>query len=182
MAAWLISAIERLPPRARRVVVAATALLLLAGAITSLTLQAGQGREAGRPAVTVRAPARRPAAQPMPPRLRSPVFGSNLRLASRVARRFLRSYLTFAYGRGSAGSVKGVSAGLRSQLIAQRAQSTPAERGRHPRDVSLATVGTTPGFVVATATIKDGGIAAYRLRFTLQEQADRWLVTSVQGG
>ena len=49
MAAWLIAAIERLPPRARRVVVAATALLLLAGAITSLTLQAGRaGRLVGR--------------------------------------------------------------------------------------------------------------------------------------
>jgi hypothetical protein len=45
MAAWLIAAIERLPQRARRVVVAATALLFLAGAITSLTLQAA---EAGR--------------------------------------------------------------------------------------------------------------------------------------
>jgi len=78
--------------------------------------------------------------------------------------------------------VEDVSAGLRSQLIAQRAQSTPAERGRHPRAVSLAMVGTTPGFVVATATIEDGGIAAYRLRFTLQEQADRWLVASVQEG
>ena len=43
MAVWLIAAIERLSQRARRVVVAATAVLLLAGAITSLTLQAGRG-------------------------------------------------------------------------------------------------------------------------------------------
>ena len=138
MAAWLIAAIERLPPRARRVVVAATALLLLAGAITSLTLQAGRGREAGRSAVTVRAPARRPAAQPMPPRLRPPVSGSNLRLASRVARRFLLSYLKFAYGRARAASVEAVTPGLRSQLMRDRAQVTPAERARHPRVVSLA--------------------------------------------
>lgn len=72
--------------------------------------------------------------------------------------------------------------GLHSQLITQRAQATPAERGRHPRVVSLATVGTTPAFVVATATIEDGGITAYRLRLTLQEQAGRWLVSSVQAG
>ena len=78
--------------------------------------------------------------------------------------------------------MKGVTPGLRSQLITQRAQATPAERARHPRVVSLATVGTTPRFVVATATIEDGGIAAYRLRFTLQEQAGRWLVSSVQDG
>ena len=78
--------------------------------------------------------------------------------------------------------MKGVTPAMRSPLIAQRAQTTPAERGRHPRVVSLATVATMPGFVVATATIEDGGIAAYRLRFTLQEQAGRWLVSSVQDG
>jgi hypothetical protein len=114
--------------------------------------------------------------------LRSPVSRVDLRLADRLARRFLVSYLQFAYGRASGESVKGFTPGLRSQLIAHRVQSTPAERGRHLRAVSLATVGTTPGFVVVTATIKDGAIAAYRLRFMLQEQADRWLVSSVQEG
>jgi hypothetical protein len=182
MAAWLIAAIERLPQRARRVIVAATALLLLAGAITSLTLQGGRGREAGRPAVTVRAPARRPAARPMPPRLRPPVSASNLRLAGRVARRFLVSYLKFAYGRASATSVEAVTLGLRSQLTRDRAQVTPAERRRHPRVVSLTTLGTTPGFVVANAILEDGGIEAFRLRLTLREQAGRWLVGSVQEG
>ena len=48
MAAWLPAAIDRLPPRARRIVVAATAVLLLAGAITSLTLEAAQGGGAHR--------------------------------------------------------------------------------------------------------------------------------------
>jgi hypothetical protein len=90
--------------------------------------------------------------------------------------------LQFAYGRASAGSVKGVMPGLHSQLVTQRAQATPAERGRRPRVVSLAMVGTTPAFVVATATIEDGGITAYRLRFTLLEQAGRWLVSGVQAG
>jgi hypothetical protein len=182
MAAWLIAAIERLPQRARGVVVAATALLLLAGAIAALTLQAGRGREPGRSAVTVPAPARRPAARPVPPRLRPPVSGSDLRLAGRVARRFLLSYLEFAYGRARGTSVEAVTSGLRSQLMRERAQVTPAERGRHPRVVSLAMVGTTPGFVVATATIEDHGIAAYRLRFALQEQGGRWFVSSVPEG
>jgi hypothetical protein len=182
MAAWLIAAIERLPPRARRVVVAATALLLLAGAITSLTLQAGGGREAGRSGVTVRAPTRRPAAPPGPPRVRPPVSRSYLRLAGRVAGRFLRSYLKFAYGRARATSVEAVTAGLRSQLMRNRAQVTPVERARQPRVVSLATVGTTPGFAVATASMEDGGIAAYRLRFVLREAGGRWLVSDVQEG
>ena len=182
MAAWLVAAIERLPQRARRGVVAATVLLLLAGAISSLTLQGGRGREAGRSAVTVRAPARRLAAQPMPPRLRPPVSGSNLGLASRVARRFLLSYLKFAYGRVRATSVEAVTRGLRSQLVRDRAQVTPAEHARHPRVVSLRVVGTAPGFVVATATVDDGGIAPYRLRFSLQEWAGRWLVSNVRDG
>jgi hypothetical protein len=182
MAAWLIAALERLPPRARRVVVAAPAVLLLAGAITSLTLQAGRGREADRSAVTVRAPVRRPAAQPMPPRVRPPISGSNLRLASHVARRFLRSYLQFAYGRGRATSVEAVTPGLRSQLVRDRAEVTPAEHARHPRVVSLRVLGTNPGFVLATASVEDGGIAAYRLRFALREAGGRWLVGDVQEG
>ena len=78
--------------------------------------------------------------------------------------------------------MKAAAAGLRSQLIRQRARVTPAEHGRRPRVISLATAGSTPGFVVATATIEDGGIAAYRLRFTVQEHTGRWLVSSVQVG
>ena len=182
MAAWLIAAIERLPQRARRLVVAAAALLLLAGAITSLTLQAGRGREAGRSAVTVRAPARRPAAQPTPPGVRPPVSGSNLRLASRVARRFLLSYLEFAYGRARTTSVEAVTPGLRSQLLRDRAQVTPAERRRRPRVVSLQTLGTSPAFVVVTAVIDDGGVTTYHLRFALQGGAGRWAVSSVGEG
>jgi hypothetical protein len=182
MVAWVIGAIARLPQRARRVVVAATALLLLAGAITSLTLQTGRSREARRPAVTVRAPAHRPAVQPMPPRLRRPVSGSDLRQAHRVAGRFLRSYLKFAYGRSGAASVEAVTPGMRSQLMRDRAQVTPSERARHPRVVSLRVVGTWPRFVVATASVEDGGIAAFRLRLTLQEQPGRWLVSDVREG
>ena len=182
MAAWLIAAIERLPPRVRRVVVAAAALLLLAGAIASLSLQAGRGRRAGRSVVIVRAPARRPAARPVPPRVRPPVSGSDLRLASRVAGRFLRSYLEFAYGRARAISVGAVTPGLRSRLLRERVQVTPAERARDPRVVSLRVLATNPGFVVATASVADGGIAAYRLRCALRAEGGRWLVSDVQEG
>ena len=118
----------------------------------------------------------------MPPRLRPPVSGSDLRLASRVASRFLLSYLKFAYGRARATSVEAVTPGLRSQLMRDRAQVTPAERARHPRVVSLRVLGTNPGFVLATASVEDGGIAAYRLRFALREEGGRWLVSDVQEG
>jgi hypothetical protein len=85
------------------------------------------------------------------------VSGSDLRLARRVAGRFLLSYLRFAYGRASATSVEGVTPGLRGQLMRDRAQVTPAERARHPRVVSLRVLGTNPGFGLATATVDDGG-------------------------
>ena len=48
MAVWLIAAVERLPPRARRMVLAAAAVLLLVGAITSLTFEARPGGGARR--------------------------------------------------------------------------------------------------------------------------------------
>ena len=182
MSVWLIVAVERLPPRARRIVLAAAAVLLLVGAIMSLTFAAGQGRGARRRAPVASRPLRPARAHPLAPRVSPPISAVEMRAARVVAARFLVSYLRFAYGRGSAGGVKGVTPGLRSQLISQRAQVTPAARRAHSWVVSLTTVGTTPGFVVATATIEDGGIAAYRLRFTAQEQTGRWLVSGVQDG
>ena len=163
-------------------VVAATAMLLLAGAVTSLTLEAAPGDGARRLTPIPRHPSRPAPTRPLPPPVRPPVSATDLHAARVVAAWFLVSYLHFAYGREGAGSVMGVTPELRSELITQRAQPTPAERGRHPRVASLSTVGTTPGFVVATATIEDGGVAAYRLRFILQAQAGRWLVSSGQAG
>ena len=102
--------------------------------------------------------------------------------ARRVAVRFLAGYLPFAYGRGSALAIRGVTRALRRELLGQRAQLTPVEHRRRPRVVSLQTIGTTPTFVVATAVIDDGGVTTYRLRFTLQLQAGRWAVSSVEEG
>lgn len=182
MAAWLIAAIESLPQRGGRVVVATTALLLLAGAIASLTLEAGDGRGTRRPTLTVRAPSRRPSAPVVPRRISPPVSTAGVRRAGHTASRFLLSYLKFAYGRARATSVQAVTLGLRSQLMRDRAQVTPAERARHPHVVLLRVLGTNPGFVLATASVEDGGIAAYRLRFALREEGGRWLVGDVQEG
>jgi hypothetical protein len=182
MTAWLIAAIDRLPLRGRRAGVAAVAALLLGGAITGLTLEASTGVVARRSTPAVHAPPRQAPTRPSQPSEHAPISTADLRPADRLARRFLDSYLRFAYGRASAGTVQGVTPGLRRQLITEHAQVTPAERERRPRLVALAIVRTTPGFIVATATIEDGGVAAYRLRFALQEQADGWRVSSVQEG
>jgi hypothetical protein len=181
MAAWLIAAIECLPSQARRVILVVTAALILATAIAALTLQAGSGGGARLP--SARSPVR-PSHAPLVPMgraARPPVSGTELQRARRVAARFLETYLQFAYGRAGAASVSGIIRGLRRRL-GERAPITPAERRRHPSVVSLQVIGTTPGFAVATAMVEDGGISAYRLRFTLQRRASRWAVGSVGEG
>ena len=181
MTAWLISALERLPPWARRVVVVVVALLLIGAAITALTIAPPPGTGVRR------APVPRGAARqttPPPPRQRvvPPVPAAQLRRAHDAAGRFLRTFLPFAYGRARAPAVTSVTPGLRGQLVRERAHVTPAELQRHPRVVSLRVVGIMPGFVVATAAVADGGIAMYPLRFTLQRIAGRWSVSGVQAG
>jgi len=182
MTAWLIAAIERLPRRVRRIVVAVVALGLIGAAITALTIAPSPGTAARSSRPAPRAPARQTARHPSPQRLAPPVPGPELRRAHDAAERFLGSYLSFAYGRARAPSVTPVTPALRNQLTREHAQITPVERRRHTRVVSLRVVGMTPGFVLATAMVDDGGIAAYPLRFTLQRSAGRWSVSSVLEG
>jgi hypothetical protein len=75
-----------------------------------------------------------------------------------------------------------VTLALRRQLGQRQSPITPVERHRHPRVVALQLIGTTPRFIVATATVDDGGISAYRVRFTLQRSEAGWAVTSVGEG
>ena len=181
MTELLLRGLERLPARVRRVVVAVGALVALGAVMTALTLSTPGGGHRRRSIPPGPAPARSPntSARRLPP----PVSVAQLGLARRVAERFLAGYLPFAYGRGSALTIRGVTPGLRRQLVGrQRAQLTPVERRRRPRVVSLQTIGTTPLFVVATATIDDGGVATYRLRFTVSRFAGGWAVGSVEKG
>jgi hypothetical protein len=182
MIAWLIPAVERLPPRVRRVVVAVAALLLIGAAIVALTIAPSPvgGVRAGSPAP--RAPARQTTLRPSPQRLAPPVPAAQLRRAHDAAERFLGTYVPFAYGRAGALGMSSLTPVLGRRLARDLAQVTPVERRRRPRVVSLRVVGMTPGFVVATAIVDDGGIVAYPLRFTVQASAGRWAVSSVQAG
>jgi NADPH:quinone reductase-like Zn-dependent oxidoreductase len=176
MAVWLIVAIERLPARVRRFSVAAASALALAGAIVALTLLAGSGSVARRRVPTPVSAPHQNSERPVPRSVGAPVSASGLQRADLVAGRFLATYLPFAYGRASAGSVAAITSGLRRQLLGVRVRATPVERRRQPRVVSLRLVGMVPGFALA------GGIAAYRLRFTLQKRAAGWSVTRVLEG
>jgi hypothetical protein len=182
MSDLLLAALERLPPRVRRLVVVVGALLALGAVIAALTLTASHGGKERRPALQ-HPGLSRPSPPRVPPRrLPPPVSTPTMLQARRVAKRFLAGYLPFAYGRGSGLAIRGITPALRRELLAQRAQLTPVERRRRPRVVALQTVGTTPTFVVATAIIDDGGVATYRLRFTLSRSAGRWAVSSVEDG
>ncbi len=180
MSDLLLSVLERLPSRVRRGVVAAGALLALAAVMAALTLTAPHGDGQRQPVRerTGSVPVQRSSR----PRLAPPVPATAIRRARRVAQRFLAGYLPFAYGRGELAAINGITPTLRRQLLLGRAQLTPAERRRRPRVVSLQTTATTPTFVVATAVIDDGGVTTYRLRFTLEGRAGRWLVSGVQEG
>ncbi|MGZ4287773.1 MAG: hypothetical protein ACXVH3_27730 [Solirubrobacteraceae bacterium] len=179
MSDLLVAALERLSLRARRSVVAVGAMLALGAVMAALTLTNPHGGHKPR------GTAQRPAAgspHPSPRRLPPPVSTAAMLEARQVAARFLAGYLPFAYGRGSALAIRSITPALRRELLRQRAQLTPVERQRRPRVVSLQTIATTPTFVVATAAIDDGGVATYRLRFTVQREAGRWAVSSVEDG
>jgi hypothetical protein len=179
MTELLLAALERLPPRVRRFVVAIGALLTLGAVMAALTLTASHGGQERRP--TPQHPAAsvpRASARRLPP----PVSTAAMLQARWVATRFLAGYLPFAYARSSAIAIRGVTPTLRRQLLRQRARLTPVERRRRPRVLALQTIGTTPTFVVATAVIDDGGVAAYRLRFPLSRSVGRWAVSSVEEG
>lgn len=200
-----MTALVRLAPRAKRTalaVVALLALLLIGAVITELTIAGSrdggfrQDKPALRPspreitaraattrAATTRAATMREATtRSTPHRLAPPVRSAQLMRARDAAERFLGTFLAFAYGRARALEVRGVTAGLGRQLRRGRAAITPVEHSRRPRVARLGVVGMTPGFALATAVVNDGGITVYRLRFTLQARAGRWLVNGVQQG
>jgi hypothetical protein len=180
MSELLLAVLERLPSRVRRLVVAGGALLALAAVMAALTLTSPPSHRRRQP---VRQPSvSEPVQRTAPRTLAPPVSAGAIVRARRVAERFLIGYLPFAYGRRGASEIGGITSELRQQLLHRRAELTPVERRRRPRVVSLKTTATTPTFVVATAVIDDGGVTTYRLRFTLESAAGRWLVSGVQEG
>jgi hypothetical protein len=180
MSDLLFSVLERLPVRVRRLMIAVGALLALAAVMTALTLTASDGQRQRQPVRQRQGSVR--VQRTSPPRLAPPVSTTAILRARRVAERFLAGYLPFAYGRGGALAINGLTSTLRRELLHKRAEVTPVERHRRPRVVSLQTTATTPTFVVATAVIDDGGVATYRLRFTLERPAGGWLVSGLQEG
>jgi hypothetical protein len=102
MSAWLLPLLGWLPPRAGRVAVAMSGLVMVGAVMAALTLTASPAG-GGRPRrATSRAPldgtSTRSAPQPVAP----PVSAAQLLRSREVAERFLGSYVPFAYGQGGA--------------------------------------------------------------------------------
>jgi hypothetical protein len=176
----LLAVLGRLPSRVRRLVVVGVALLALAAVMAALTMTSPHNHRRQQP--VRQAQVSEPVQRTAPHTLAPPVSTEAIVRARRVAERFLTGYLPFAYGRRGASAISGITSELRRQLLHRPAELTPVERRRRPRVVSLQTTATTPTFVVATAVIDDGGVTPYRLRFTLESAAGRWLVSGVQEG
>lgn len=94
----------------------------------------------------------------------------------------MRSYLRCAYGRPAAPAASAVAPRLGRQLRCDRAEVTPVDRRRHPKIVALQLTVGASGLVIATATIEDGGLTVYPLRFTLRKQTGGWAVDDFGGG
>ena len=127
MTELLLTALERVPPRVRRVVIAVGALLALGAVMAALTLTNPHGGHKRR------APAQHPAAagspRPSPPRIPPPVSTAAMLQAHQVAARFLAGYLPFAYGRGGAVRGQGHHAGAAPPAAAAAGS---ADAGRAP--------------------------------------------------
>jgi hypothetical protein len=98
--------------------------------------------------------------------------------AKRVARTFLRGYLRFAYGRGTAGAIAGGTDELRRRL-AQAPPRVPAEeRRRRPRAVLVQSDGVSRTRARLRALVRDGG-RHYTVPLELARTRAGWRVASV---
>jgi hypothetical protein len=184
MSGWLISGLDRLPARVRRVVVVVAGLLLVGVAIAAVILAPASGVGVRPVGPRPRTPAQKAPARPSPPPVLPSVPAPQLRRAHDAARQFLGSYLSFAYGRARA-PARPRSRQSRSRSVISWCESA---RRRRRRSVSATRAwcrfgwwGSCPASSRRPA-VTDGGIATYPLRFTLQRIAGRWSVSSVLAG
>lgn len=94
----------------------------------------------------------------------------------------MQSYLRCAYGRRVVPAASAVTPRLGRQLRCDPAEVTPVDRRRRPKIVALQLTAGASGLVIATATIEDGGLTVYPLRFTLTKRSGSWMVDDLGGG
>jgi hypothetical protein len=133
----------------------------------------GGAEDAGRPAHRARPDTRR--RRPAGPAGRVPEG------VERAARRFLRAYLPFVYGRGPARAIQPATAALRARLARSRVRVPPAARRRYPRVVALRLRAAAAGRFAVSARIEDGGQARYPIELVAARRDGRWRVVEAGG-
>ena len=96
--------------------------------------------------------------------------------ARRVGERFLRRYVAYLYGRGSADELEGATRELRRVLRRARVRVPPARAARTPGIVRLQSTEQSPATVVVTVIVDDGDLAAYPVTALVERRAGSWQV------
>ena len=170
-----VNAIDRLPRAVRRAAIAAVPLALLGALVTAFAL-APRHRDAQRPRAR-HASGAEAARAVAPPRV-APVRPDRSRsTATQTARRFLRAYLAYSYGRAGLHSVRGADPQLMNALRRARPRVPPAARRRPPRITTIQVLEQARGALQATATITDGHRVPYALVVYLDRRPGGWTVT-----
>jgi hypothetical protein len=99
----------------------------------------------------------------------------------RAARRFLRAYMPFLYGRGPARAIQPTTAELRARLTRSRVRVPPAARHRHPHVEALRLRAAAAGRFAVSARIEDGGPARYPIELAVAHRDGRWRVVEAGG-
>lgn len=99
--------------------------------------------------------------------------------AKRAARRFLRYYLPYAYGRSTAAKLTAATPELRVQLARERPRVPASERRRRARVELLQSESVTRERAELLAVVDDGA-RRYTLHLQLANTPTGWLVASLE--
>lgn len=95
-----------------------------------------------------------------------------------AARRFVDSYLRFAYGQGDSKSIGSVTPELLAKLTESHERVAPAAKTRDARVTDLDVRYVASGQATAAATVEVDGVS-FPITMKLGVRGDRWLVESV---
>ena len=161
--------------RTRAIVIAA---VLVVVALVGLLALERPTRPSAEPAAT--APVAPPAATP-PEAADHPVpTRGELRSARQTAKRFLKGYLAYSYGRGTAADIEGVGPNLRRELAARPPRVPGTVARLRPRVMTIQLEAEETENVEATGLVRDGE-RAYSIVFELDQTADGWQVSGLGG-
>ncbi len=181
MTDWLVSLRDRpiTEPQRSRALATVTVLLACATALLILTRPA-----AHQPITHTGVAATKTSRSDPPGPARMPASSDDTLspVAARVSRAFLRGYLAYLYGHGTAEQITDASSALVRSLQANPPRVSPATRERTPRVLTLqSTPAPSPDEVGVSVLIGDGELVTYRIGLLVTSQDGRLLVNALNG-